>query len=65
MKYQVWSCKIGIKGAVTLPNGADYPMRQAAAQAFKEITGVDCEFIFSGWAGELTDGERRVIEGDQ
>ncbi len=61
MTERIWKCKIGGPAAL-LPAGCDYPMRESVARAFKEITGSDPEFIFSGWGAELTDGEREVVE---
>lgn len=57
----IWSCKVGIVGNVELPNGSDFPMRQAIKQAFKEITGVDAEFCFSGWNASLSETEERIV----
>lgn len=57
---RIWSCKIG--GVVSLPRGADSPMRLAVARAFSELTGSIPEFIFSGWGAELTEPERAVVE---
>lgn len=59
---KVWSCKIGEIDAKKLPSGSDLPMRRAVAIAYKEITGEDPEFIFSGWGAELTEPERAVVE---
>lgn len=59
--HQTWACKIGIIGDIDLPGGADLPMRMAIQRAFKEITGVDAEFCFSGWNAELTPVERSVV----
>lgn len=59
---KIWQCKIGEVGAAKLPSGADFPMRQAVAEAYKRITGEDCDFIFSGWGAELTESERAVVE---
>lgn len=61
MEYKVWTCKIGISGDVDLPPGADLPMRRAIMKAFREVTGVEYEFCFSGWAGELTDAEKHIV----
>src|SRR5216117_3983789 len=58
---QVWECKIG-GSATGLPAGADYPMRRAIERAYREITGEDPEFIFSGWDGDLTESELAVVE---
>jgi hypothetical protein len=37
-------------------------MRQAVERAFRDITGEDAEFTFSGWSAELTEGELAVVE---
>lgn len=57
---KIWSCKIGEVESVA--SGADLPMRQAIAKAYREITGKEPEFIFSGWGGELEEQERAVVE---
>lgn len=57
----VWSCKIGWAPGASLPHGADAPMREAVARAFKELTGMDAEVIFSGWGDELTEDELIVL----
>jgi len=60
MKESIWECKIG--GPVAgLPAGADLPMREAIKRAYKEITGEEPQFVFSGWAGTLTVSERAVL----
>jgi hypothetical protein len=58
---RIWFCKIG-GPADFFENGADLPMRRAIAKAFREITGRDPQFTFSGWGGKLTEGERAVVE---
>lgn len=58
----VWECKIGIRGDFRLPAGCDAPMRRATEAAFLAITGVDPEFIFSGWGSKLTEPELAVVE---
>lgn len=61
MKENIWTCKIG--GSInTLAPGSDLPMRKAVELAFIEATGFESEFIFSGWAGALTEPERAVVE---
>jgi hypothetical protein len=61
MSERIWFCKIG--GEVgELQSGADWPMRKAIEAAYKELTGCDAEFCFSGWGGSLTEGERAVVE---
>lgn len=59
----VWECKIG-GNFKELPNGADYPMRLAVAKAYKEITGCDANFCFSGWGSKLTKLELLIINDD-
>jgi len=61
-KERIWFCKIG--GIVDpMPHGADGPMREAVAEAFKRLNGhAEPAFIFSGWGGELTEPERAVVE---
>lgn len=60
---KIWYCKIGQVNQDQLPKGSDFPMRQAIAKAYKEITGQECNFIFSGWGAELTEAEKDVIDG--
>lgn len=62
MSEKIWTCKIGAATDASLPWGADFPMREAINAAYKALTGVDADFIFSGWGGELTEGERAVVE---
>lgn len=58
---RIWFCKVG--GPTDFfQRAADIPMRNAIAKAFRDVTGLDPEFIFSGWGGELTEGERAVVE---
>lgn len=58
---QVWWCKIGGPKR-DLPHGADWPMRDAVQFAYLGLVGEECEFTFSGWGGELTEGELAVVE---
>lgn len=58
----IWTCKIG--DAPPLMRGADLPMRNAIAAAFKEATGQEAAFIFSGWDGQLTATERAVVNDE-
>lgn len=62
----IWFCKIGETGKPrsewSVHPGADSPMREAVARAYKEITGEEPDFIFSGWGGTLTEPERAVVE---
>lgn len=57
----VWTCKIGWAHRDHLPSGSDGPMRAAVARAFKELTGYDDDFIFSGWGGTLTMVETAIV----
>lgn len=57
---KIWSCKIGETNDI--PHGADLPMREATARAYREITGQEPGFCFSGWGAELDEGERAVVE---
>jgi hypothetical protein len=59
--HGIWTCKVGEAGVLS-ESGLDFPMRQAVAAAFKEITGSEPDYIFSGWRGELTEPERAVVE---
>lgn len=59
---KVWSCKIGECDAALLPDGADAPMRAAVESAYRELTGFDAAFNFSGWGAELDESERAVVE---
>lgn len=62
-KEKIWMCKIG-GPAGDIPDDADAPMRQAVEQAYREITGIDAKFTFSGWDGHLDEIERRVVDFD-
>lgn len=59
---KIWTCKIGECEDVRVPHGADLPMRLAVQEAYQKLTGEIPRFIFSGWAGELTEFERAVAE---
>ena len=66
MSERIWECKIGGEtGPESLPPGSDMPMRSAIARAYRELTGYDPDFIFSGWDAALTDAERAVVEDDE
>jgi hypothetical protein len=61
-KRQLWDCKIGVKGQVEIPHGADFPMRRAVEAEFKKITGQNPDYIFSGWGSTLGESELAVVE---
>lgn len=59
---KIWECKIGEVDAAKLPPGADLPMRIAIQRAYKELTGEEANFLFSGWGGKLDECERFVVD---
>lgn len=61
-KKKIWTCKIGEVEEGVLALGADAPMRDAARNMYRSLTGREPNFIFSGWGGELTESERAVHE---
>ena len=63
MKNKIWGCKIGLANAEELPDGADAPMRQAVQKAFRELTGRDDLFCFSGWDTKLDEFEFDALSG--
>jgi hypothetical protein len=58
---RIWECKIGECEDSILPDGADFPMRMAAAEAYKKLTGREPTYCFSGWGAALTKFEREVV----
>lgn len=65
MKTKIWDCKIGEALEGDLEVGADFPMRQAIKAAYIKLVGREPDFLFSGWAGELTDSERWALNPDK
>jgi hypothetical protein len=61
-RSQAWSCKIGIVAGVAVPSGGDAPMRAAVQATFRQLTGVEARFTFSGWGAKLTESELAVVE---
>jgi hypothetical protein len=59
--HGIWTCKIGEAG-VLHEQGLDFPMRQIVEAAYVQVTGQAPDFIFSGWRGTLTEGERAAHE---
>jgi len=60
-----WECKIGVtadKSAV-LRGGADLPMRKAIEAEFVKQTGMEPDFIFSGWGAALTPVQMEIVTG--
>lgn len=62
---KIWTCKIGEVDESKLPKGSDAPMRNAVREEYFKLTGEYPKFIFSGWDGALTPGERAVVEEDE
>lgn len=54
--------KIGVRGFAEVPDGGDYPMRQALQAAFKTVTGEWGDFLYSGWNASLTENELKQLE---
>lgn len=60
---KIWTCKIGECSSDDIPPGADAPMREAVANAYRAITGgMEPKFMFTGWGGRLDESERAVVE---
>jgi len=59
---KIWMCKIGECDESDVPSGGDFPMRRIVEAGYLAVTGKHCDFLFSGWAGELTKEERAVHE---
>lgn len=57
-----WSCQIGEIPRSILGGGLDLPMRKAVEVAYREVTGHDADFIFSGWGDPLSEIRRAVHE---
>jgi len=60
---RIWSCKIGNVEDFDIPPGSDLPMRSAVERAFKELTGKEAHFNFSGWGDQLTADEIKIVRG--
>lgn len=58
-----WTCTIGEFPRGELPDGADWPMRQAVEQAYRDLTGRESDYTFSGWGDPLPEDYRAVHEG--
>ncbi len=57
-----WDCTIGPVADSELGGGFDTPMRDAVQQAFKTLFGRDDRVCFSGWAADLSEDMRAVME---
>lgn len=58
---KIWTCKIGEVDKNLVPDGGDYPMREAVRIAYVKLTGKEPDFNFTGWGGELDKIEREVV----
>lgn len=58
---KIWECKLILPDDTDLPDGADFPMREAVSGAVEEMTGRLPQHLFSGWGGKLTKVEKKVI----
>ena len=64
LKTEIWTCKIGEVSPNKVPYPGDPIMRQAVQEAYMRLTGEVPKFTFSGWGGELTEGERELVDSD-
>jgi hypothetical protein len=62
---QIWECKIGQTPACNVPPCADGPMREAIRRAYREITGQEPLFIFSGWNAELNEVQKKCVSDEE
>ncbi len=62
-KYRVWECKAVVRGDASLPNGFDFPPREAATDAIHNA-GIPIVTCFSGWGGSLSEAERKLADED-
>jgi len=60
-KQKIWECKIGECDNSNVPDGGDFPMREAIVETYIKITGKKPTFCFSGWGAELDEIERGVV----
>lgn len=60
-KYQAWTCTLVVPGDAELPNGFDFPPRDAARNAVLQA-GIPVVALFTGWGGTVTEGQLAVIE---
>lgn len=56
----IWTCTLVVRGK--LPEGADLPMREVLRLAIVSMTGSHPEVMFTGWGGQLTPSERKILE---
>lgn len=59
-KYQIWDCKIVVPADAKLPNGFDWPPRQAAIAAV-EAAGIEVIGCSSGWGGRISKRDERFM----
>lgn len=62
MSNEYWFCFVGPVDRNKVPDGADFPMRQAVRGMFKQVTGQYAESCSSGWGlDEQTMEEIRTV----
>lgn len=59
---KIWTCKIVLPDDAELPWGADQPPRRAVIEAVAQMTKSPQLACFSGWGGELSDGEAKYLD---
>lgn len=57
-KGNYWICIIGPAEHALLPDGADFPLRQAVKKSFEETTGHNDFMCWSGWGNDEKEVER-------
>ena len=57
---EYWTCTVGPTTRDKLPDGCDFPMRQAVEDAFRKIVGTYSKHLWSGWG--LSDYVREAKE---
>jgi hypothetical protein len=60
-RFKVWECKIVVAGDTIIPDGFDFPPRQAAIEAIED-GGIEVLSCFSGWGGVLTQTQAEIVK---
>ena len=63
-KQEYWMCVIGPVKRSELPQGSDFPLRQAVMEAFARLTGKNAEGCSSGW-GLSEEGRKKVLKASR
>ena len=61
MAKEYWWCRIGPIEREKVPEGGDFPLRQAVKDAFLKTTGENPKQCSSGW-GMTEDEARKIAE---